>query len=114
MSPFVLVEFAGREQATRRDERFVQLVHHRGLADPGITGHKHDLRRAVRHDPVEGSEQHINLALPAVKLLRDEQPVWRTSCVAQREQVDVAMRLPFCAGSVASRSASTPRDRRRF
>src|ERR1700757_1376522 len=31
----VLVELACREQATRRDQRLVQLVHHRGFADAG-------------------------------------------------------------------------------
>src|SRR6202023_1093579 len=38
----VLVELAGGKQATRRDERLVQLVHHRGLAYAGIPGHKHE------------------------------------------------------------------------
>src|SRR6202049_51563 len=56
----VLVELAGREQAARRYERPVQLVHPRGLADPGISGHEHELRRAVRHDPVEGREESID------------------------------------------------------
>src|ERR1700676_2754144 len=70
--PLVLVELAGREEATRRDEHLVQFVHHRGLADTGITGHEHQLRGAVGHDTVEGSEQRVNLALSAVKLLRDE------------------------------------------
>src|ERR1700684_2329420 len=68
----VLVELAGREQATRRDERLVQLVHHRGLADAGIAGHEHEFQGAARHDPVEGSEQSVDLALPAVELLRDQ------------------------------------------
>src|SRR6202030_195275 len=32
----VLVELAGREEAARRNERLVQLVHYRGFADAGI------------------------------------------------------------------------------
>jgi hypothetical protein len=32
----VLVELAGREHPTRRDEHLMQLVHHQGLADTGI------------------------------------------------------------------------------
>src|SRR5271167_1650184 len=70
----VLVELAGREEPTRRDEHLVQLVHHRGLADTGIARHKHELRGAVGHNTVEGSEQRVNLTLSAIKLLRNEQP----------------------------------------
>jgi hypothetical protein len=73
----VLVELAGREQATRRDECLVQFVHHRGLADAGIAGHEHELRHAVRHHSVEGSEQGLNLALAPIQFLRDEQTIWR-------------------------------------
>ena len=46
------------------------------------------------HDPVEGREQGVDLALPAVELLRDQQPV-RHVVSAERERVDAAMRLPF-------------------
>src|SRR6202011_2160925 len=83
----VLVELAGREQATRRYERLVQLVHHRGLADTGIAGHEHQLRGAVGHDTVEGSEQRVNLALSAIQLLRDQQPV-RYIVSAELERLD--------------------------
>src|SRR3981081_2748505 len=60
----VLVELAGREEATRRYEYLVQLVHHRGLADAGIPGNEHQLRGAVGQDPVKGCEQGVDLALP--------------------------------------------------
>jgi hypothetical protein len=72
----------------------VQLVHHRGLADAGISGDQHEFGGAVRHDPVEGSEQSVDLALPAVELLRDQQPV-RYVATAEREGFDPAMRLPL-------------------
>src|ERR1700692_215315 len=90
----VLVELARREQATRRYERLVQLVHHRGLADAGISGHQHELQGAVRHDPVEGSEQRLDLALPAIELLRNQQPV-RYVVSAEQERLHTAMRLPL-------------------
>src|ERR1700730_1920111 len=51
----VLVELAGREEAARWNERFVQLVHHRGFADAGIAGYEHELRRTVDYDAVEGA-----------------------------------------------------------
>src|SRR3984893_7710663 len=86
----VLVELAGGEQATRRHERLVQLVHHRRLADPGIAGDEHELPAAARHDPVAGSDQSVDLALPAVELLRDQQPV-RYVVSAEQERVDTAM-----------------------
>ena len=89
----VLVELAGREEATRRNEYLVQLVDHRGLADPGITGHEHQLRRAVGHDTVEGSKQRVNLALPAVQPLRDQQPIRRV-LHTQREWLDAAGCFP--------------------
>src|SRR5580693_3652927 len=71
----VLVELAGGEQAARRDERLVQLVHHGGLADAGISGHEQEFQRAVRHYTVEGSKQSLDLALPSVELLRNQQPI---------------------------------------
>src|SRR3979411_1290384 len=74
---FVLVELAGREQATRRDQRLMQLVCHRGFANPGIAGHEHELRDSMVHVSHEGSEQRVDLALAPVKLLRDEQTIWR-------------------------------------
>src|SRR3984957_12541539 len=66
----VLVELAGREQATRWNERFLQLVHHGGFADAGIAGHEHELHGAVRPTPVEGREKGVDLGLPAVELRR--------------------------------------------
>ena len=71
----VLVELAGREQAARRNEHLVQLIDHRGLADAGIAGDQHEFRRAIRHDAVEGREQRVDLALPPVQPLRDQQSV---------------------------------------
>ena len=60
-------------------------LHHRGLADAGIAGDEHEFRCAVGHDAVEGCEQGVDLALPPVELLRDQQPV-RGVVRAQRER----------------------------
>ena len=110
----VLVELAGREQAARRDQRLVQLVDHRGLADAGIAGHQHELGCAVAHHPVEGREQRVDLALAAVELLRDQQPV-RHVVRAEREWLDAADAPPIPPGIAADRprrprrSGSAPR-----
>ena len=53
----VLVELAGGEQPARRHQHLVQLVDDRGLADAGIAGDQHQLRRPLADDAVEGGEQ---------------------------------------------------------
>src|ERR1700722_2198494 len=90
----ILVELAGGEQAARRHQRLVQLIDDSGLADAGIAGHQHEFRCAGRDNPVEGREQRVDLALAAVELLRNQQPV-RYVAVAEREGFDPAMRLPL-------------------
>src|SRR6202047_1100237 len=86
----VLVELAGREQATRRDEHLVQLVYYRGLAYPGIAGHEHEFRGVLGHNSVESCNQRLSLALPAVELLRDQQPI-RPIVLAKRKTIDAAI-----------------------
>ena len=90
----VLVELTRREQAARRDEGLVELVHDRGFADTGIPGYEHELCCAIRYDPVEGAKQRLDLVLPAVKLLRRHETV-RHVVSAERERLYAAMRLPF-------------------
>src|SRR6202043_1463802 len=87
----VLIELAGGEKAARRHQRLVQLIDDGGLADAGIAGDQHQLRPAAGDDAVEGSEQGLDLALPAVELLRDQQPV-RYVVSTEREGFDTAMR----------------------
>ena len=82
------------EEAARRNQHLVQLVHYRGFADAGITGDEHEFGGALGHDPVERRKQRIDLALPPVQLLRDQQSVRRV-VRAQREWIDATMRLPF-------------------
>ena len=89
----VLVALAGGEQAARRHERLVQLVDDGGFADAGVPGDQHQLRRAARHDAVEGGEQRFDLARAPVEFLGQHQPVGRV-VGAQREGVDPTLRLP--------------------
>src|SRR3984957_13998507 len=89
----VLVELTGREQAARWDERLVEFVHQRGLADAGIAGDEHELGCAIRHDPVESAEQRLDLVLPAIKLLRHDE-TFRGIVRAQRERLYAVMGLP--------------------
>ena len=90
----VLVELARREKPTRRHKRLVQLVHDRGFADARITRYEDELRCTLSDDPVEGREQGVDLSLPPVQLLRDQQPARRV-VHTQREFIDATMRLPF-------------------
>ena len=99
----VLVELARREQAARRDERLVEFVHHRRLADAGIAGDEHELGCAIRHDPVEGAEQRLDLVLPAVKLLRRHEQRSDTSSAPSGNGSMPRLRLPFRAGTSADR-----------
>ena len=90
----VLVELARREEPARRHQHLVQLIDDRGLADAGIAGDQHQLRRAALDDAIEGGEQGRDLARSPVKLLGDQQPVGRV-VFAERKVVDAALTLPF-------------------
>jgi hypothetical protein len=61
--PLVLLELPGGEQPTL-DERPVQLVDHRGLADAGIARDQHELRPATLDHAVEGGEQGPSRSRP--------------------------------------------------
>src|ERR1700730_18650687 len=93
--PLVLVELASGKETTGWDQHLVQLVDDRRLADAGIAGNQHEFRRAVHDDPLEGGNEHVDLAFPSVELLRNPQS---TRCVVctQGERFDVAVRLPGC------------------
>ena len=114
----VLVELARGKQAARRHQHLVQLVHDGRLADPGIAGDQHQLRRAALDDAVEGGEQDLDLARPSVQLLGDQQPVGRIA-FAEREVVDASFGLELreaapkiaLAGRPPSGSAPRPSSR---
>ena len=46
----VLIELAGGEQAARRHQDLVELIHHRGLADAGISGDENEFGHAGGDD----------------------------------------------------------------
>ena len=52
----VLVELPGDEDPARQDDRFVKLLHNRGLADPGIAGDVNQHRCAGGDHLTEGIE----------------------------------------------------------
>ncbi len=77
-----------------------------GLADAGIAGDEHQLRRAAGDDAIEGGEQGVDLALPPVQFLGNQEPVRRV-VRAERERVDPASETPIAARQ-RRRSLSTP------
>src|SRR6516165_901870 len=89
----VLVELTRNEDATRQDNCFVKLVYDRGLANTGVAGHKHELGPAVRHDPIKGFEQRLDLRITAVELFADQQPVRRV-VFAERKRGNLSEGLP--------------------
>ena len=100
--PLVLVELAGGEEPARRHQHLVQFIDDRGLADAGIAGDQHQLRRPAGDDAIEGGKQGCDLARPPVELLGDQQPVGRV-LLAQGEVVDVTPDFP--CGQAASQIA---------
>src|SRR5580704_6590970 len=72
----------------------MQLTDDGGLADPGVSRNKHQLRLAPGYNAVEGREQGIDLGFPPVQSLWNEQPIGRVM-FAQREFVDAMLRFPF-------------------
>ena len=88
-----MVELAGGEQAARRHQNLVQLVHHRGFADPGIAGHQNQLGLALCLYAVERRQKARRLALPPKERFRDQQTV-RHVPSAEPERVDPPEPLP--------------------
>src|SRR5882724_7198276 len=90
----VLVELACCEEPARLNKHSMQFIDDRGFADAGISGDKHQLRRAVVDYAVEAGEQGLYLARPSVQLLGKQQPIGRV-VFAKREGVDVPFTLLF-------------------
>src|SRR5262245_52167866 len=91
---FVLIELARSEKAARRYQHRLQLVDDRGLADAGIARDQDQFRGAIAHDAIERGEQGLDLALPPVESLGDQEPVGRV-VFAEWKLVNPALRLPF-------------------
>src|SRR4029077_9083883 len=62
----VLIELAGSEQSTRRDQFLMELIYERGLPNAGVSGYDDQLGRAAGDDPLEGREQGAHFALPPI------------------------------------------------
>src|ERR1700693_2846372 len=72
----------------------MQLMDDRGLADPGVSGNKHQLRPATGYNAIECSEQGVDFGFSPVQFLWNQQPVRRVM-FAKREFVDATLRFPF-------------------
>ncbi|XXR80435.1 hypothetical protein WMF33_06000 [Sorangium sp. So ce394] len=73
-APVELVELARDEARAAPGDRPVQLAHHRRLADAGVTGDQRELGGAPAR-PLPRREEHRDLRVSAIELLRDGQPV---------------------------------------
>src|SRR5262245_51641677 len=91
---FKLIELAGGEKPARQHQYRLQFVDHRGLADAEIAGDQDQFRGSSADDPIEGSEQGVDLALPPIKLLRDQEPAGRI-VFAEWKIINPALRVPF-------------------
>src|SRR5215813_7416728 len=67
----VLIELARCKKATRRNQRFVQLIDDGGFADSGIAGNQHQLGPATGYHTIKRSKQGLDLALSPVQFLRN-------------------------------------------
>src|ERR1700732_68343 len=67
--PSVLVEFSRKEDSAPEDDRFVQLMDERGLADPGIAGDQSQYRCSSGDHLIEGSQQGLALFGTPVQFL---------------------------------------------
>ena len=94
MSRLYLVELARCKQAARRDERLVELVDNRGLADARVSGHEHQLWPPASDDAIERGEERVELVVAPVQLLGNHEAI-RSVIRAGREHVDGSLRLPL-------------------
>src|SRR3954466_7468478 len=72
----VLVELARCKKATRRNQRFVQLIDDGGFADSGIAGNQHQLRPAAGYHTIKRRKERVDLARSPIQFLRDQQTIW--------------------------------------
>ena len=90
----VLVELARCKQAARRDERLVELVDHRGLADARVSGHEHELWPPASDDAIERREQRVELVVTPVQLLGNHEAI-RSVIRAGSKHLDGSLRFPL-------------------
>ena len=68
----VLVELARCKKTAGWNKHFMELIDDRGLANAGISGDEHQLRRAARDDAIEGGKQGIDFACSPVQFLGNQ------------------------------------------
>src|ERR1700733_7688018 len=90
----VLIELACGEESSRWSNHHVQLIDDRGFSNAGISRDEHQFRRAALDHAVEGREQDVGLAFPAVQLLGYQQPIGGVM-LAKRELHDVPVSVPL-------------------
>src|SRR5215469_10500256 len=91
---FVLIELAGSKKAAWWYQHRLEFVDDRGFAHAGIARDQDQFRGATDDDAIEGGEQGVDLALPSVEFLGNQQPVGLI-VFAGRKIVYPALRLPF-------------------
>src|SRR5262245_47027714 len=90
----VLVELARGKQATRGNQRLVQLIDDGGFSDSGIAGNQHQRRPAAGDDTIKRREEGLDLARSPVQLLRSYESI--LSVVLARWEIhDAPARVPF-------------------
>src|SRR5947208_6344523 len=91
--PDDLIELSGDEVPPLPDDRLVQLVNERCLADSGVARHEHQPGASLARF-VEGAEQIRDFTVPAVEFLRNEESV-RHVLLRQIEGGDRPLRGPL-------------------
>src|SRR6516225_5009035 len=89
----LLIKFPRDEYTARENQRFLQLLDYRGLANAGMTGYKRQFGPAAGDDTLERVEQRFDLSVTTVQPLRDPKPVRRV-LRAKKERIDAPARLP--------------------
>jgi hypothetical protein len=88
----VLIEFACCEESPRRSQNLMQFVDDGRLADIGVAGNQHQLKRSSMDDTIEGREQFRDFTVSPIKLFGDQQLAGNVA-FAECESVDPALLL---------------------
>jgi hypothetical protein len=88
------IELPRGEGAPHPDDRLLELVDERRLADAGVAGDEHELRCASGDHAIEALEQEGNLRLSTIELLRDLEALGGVP-LAQGERLDPPAGAPL-------------------
>ena len=90
--PFVLVEFAQREESAR-PENLRQRIDHRGFSHAGVAGNQDEFCTALVGHPAKRGEQRGDFLFPSIELFRDLQLV-RHVLGAEGKQLNARIGFP--------------------